>query len=251
MVADSNTAIDAVADAAKAQANTAAETTKTVAKAGEERAKTASDAGKRVAKAAAKARRSSARKVRKTAKTATRKTTTRKTTAARTKAQPARNERNDQMKFDPSNVFAGFGAFPGAPAFEKLFSQAAERGEDAAKRSRKAAEQLADLYRGNIDAFVEAGRIAATGAQSIGQDIAAKSRDGIEQAANGVRALTEAKSPTELLQLQSEYARTAFDRFVEDSSALTEKFVKLAGEAFQPISNRASSNVEKLNDIAA
>ena len=256
MVADSNTAIDAVADAAKAQANTAAETTKAVAKAGEERAKTASDAGKRVAKAATKARRSSIRKARNSAKAATRKTTarktnTRKTTAARAKAQPARNERNDQMKFDPSNVFAGFGAFPGAPAFEKLFAQAAERGEDAAKRSRKAAEQLADLYRGNIDAFVEAGRIAATGAQSIGQDIAAKSRDGIEQAANGVRALTEAKSPTELLQLQSEYARTAFDRFVEDSSALTEKFVKLAGEAFQPISNRASSNVEKLNDIAA
>ena len=243
MVADSNTAIDAVADAAKAQANTAAETTKTVAKAGETRAKAASDAGKRAVKAASKARRSSARK------TSARKT--RKISAARPKAKPARNERNDQMKFDPSNVFAGFGAFPGAPAFEKLFAQAAERGEDAAKRSRKAAEQLADLYRGNIDAFVEAGRIAATGAQSIGQDIAAKSRDGIEQAANSVRALTEAKSPTELVQLQSEFARTAFDRFVEDSSALTEKLVKIAGEAFQPISNRASSNVEKLNDIAA
>ena len=252
MVADSNTAIDAVAEAAKAQSNSAAETTKTVAKAGENSAKATAEAGKRAAKAAPKRRRSSARKVRKSAKTTARKTaaktarTAAKTNnAARAKAKPARTERNDQMKFDPSNVFAGFGAFPGVPAFEQLFSQAAERGEDAAKRSRKAAEQLADLYRGNIDAFVEAGRIAATGAQSIGQDIAAKSRDGIEQAANGVRAITEAKSPTELVQLQSEYARSAFDRFVNDSSALTEKFVKLAGEAFRPISNRASSNAER------
>jgi phasin family protein len=63
--------------------------------------------------------------------------------------------------------------------------------------------------------------------------------------------LAEAKNPTELLQLQSDFARSAFDRFVEDSSALTESFVKLAGEAFQPISNRASKNAEKLNDIAA
>jgi phasin family protein len=125
------------------------------------------------------------------------------------------------------------------------------RSEETAKRSRKAAEELAEMYRGNVDAFVESSRIAATGAQSIGQSIAAKSRDGIEQTANTVRSFAEAKNPTELLQLQSDFARSAFDRFVEDSSALTESLVKLAGEAFQPISNRASSNVEKLNDIAA
>lgn len=166
------------------------------------------------------------------------------------KAKPAK-ERNDEMKFDPTNIFAGFGAFPGTSAFEKLFNDAAERGEEAVKRSRKAAEELADLYRGNIDAFVEAGRIAATGAQSIGQDFVAKSRDGIEQTANSVRAFAEAKTPTELLQLQSDFARSAFDRFVEESSALTESVVKLAGEAFQPISNRASANVDRLNNIAA
>ena len=69
--------------------------------------------------------------------------------------------------------------------------------------------------------------------------------------ASTIRTVAEAKSPTELLQLQSDFARTAFDRFVEDSSALTESFVKLAGEAFQPLSSRASANVEKFNQIAA
>ena len=111
--------------------------------------------------------------------------------------------------------------------------------------------ELADLYRGNVEAFVEASKIAATGAQSIGQDMVAKSRDGLEQSANSVRTFAEAKSPTELLQLQSDFARTAFDRFVEESSALTESVVKLAGEAIQPLSNRASANVERLNKIAA
>ncbi|HET9810683.1 MAG TPA: phasin family protein [Sphingomicrobium sp.] len=151
------------------------------------------------------------------------------------------------MKFDPSNIFAGFGPVP----FDKLFAETAERGEEAAKRSRKAAEQFADLYRGNVEAFVEAGRIAAAGAQSIGQDLAAKSRDSLEQTATTVRSFTEAKNPTELVQLQSDYVRGAFDRFVEDSSNFAESFVKLAGEAFQPISNRASANVERFNEIAA
>jgi phasin family protein len=175
----------------------------------------------------------------------------RKTKTVRSKAQSSAKQRNEEMKFDPTNIFAGFGAFPGAAAFEKLFTEASERGEEAVKRSRKAAEELADIYRGNIDAFVEAGRIAATGAQSIGQDMVAKSRDSIEQTASTVRSLAEAKSATEFLQVQSDYARSAFDRFVEESSNLTESVVKLAGEAFQPISNRASANVERFNEIAA
>jgi phasin family protein len=170
---------------------------------------------------------------------------------ARRKPQVRAKERNQEMTKQNEKIFGAFTAFPGATAFEKLFTEASVRGEEAVKRSRKAAEEIADLYRGNLDAFVEAGKIAATGAQSIGQDLATKSRDSLEQTANTVRSFAEAKSPTELLQLQSDFARTAFDRFVEDSSALTESFVKLAGEAFQPLSNRASANVEKLNQIAA
>jgi phasin family protein len=221
MVAEVNTPSEAVVEAVIENNEAAAETVRAVAEKGARKAKKA------------------ARKARRNAK------------AAAPNAEARANERNDTMTFDPTNIFAGFTALPGASAFESFFNEAASRGEEAVKRSRKAAEELADMYRGNVDAFVEAGRIAATGAQSIGQDIAAKSRETIEQSANSVRAFAEAKSPTELLQLHGEFARTAFDRFVEDSSALTESFVKLAGEAFQPISNRASANVERLNEIAA
>jgi phasin family protein len=168
-----------------------------------------------------------------------------------TKQRRVAKQRNDDMTNETTNIFAGFGAFPAAAVFEKLFTEAANRGEEAVKRSRKAAEEIADLYRGNVDAFVEAGRIAASGAQSIGQDVAAKGRDSLEQTANTVRSFAEAKTPTELLQLQSDFARTAFDRFVEESSTLTESVVKLAGEAFQPLSNRASATVERFNQIAA
>ena len=170
---------------------------------------------------------------------------------AKRKTRVRAKERNEKMTKQNDKIFGAFAAFPAGAAFENLFADASQRGEEAVKRSRKAAEELADLYRGNLDAVVEAGKIAAAGAQSIGQDLVAKSRDSLEQTANSVRTFAEAKSPTELLQLQSDFARTAFDRFVEDSSALTESFVKLDGEAFQPLSSRASANVEKFNQIAA
>jgi len=159
-------------------------------------------------------------------------------------------ERKDEMATEP-NYFAGFTAFPGAQAFEKLFADATGRGEELAKRSRKAAEELADITRANVDALVESGKIATSGAQSIGQQVLAKGRDTVDHAANTVRALAEAKTPADVLQVQSDFFRGQFDRLVEESAALTESLVKVAGEAFEPISTRASLNVERFNELVA
>ena len=242
MVADTNSPAEATVEAVKASTEAAAAVTKaatpkaTVRKTGR--------------KAAAK---TTARKA--TAKTAGRKVTARKATrktAARTQtAKPARTTRNEVMNFQSNKAFAGFNAFPAAEGFQNLFTDTAGRTEEVAKRSRKAAEQFADMARGNVDAVVEASRIAATGAQSIGQSVIAKSRDNLELAADTVRSMTEVKNPADLLQLQANFWRGSFDRFVEESASLTESMVKLAGESFQPISNRTSANVEKFNEIAA
>ena len=151
------------------------------------------------------------------------------------------------MKFD--NNF--FNAIPTAAPFQTLFADAGERGQEAFKRTQKAAEELAELTRANIEAMVDAGRIAVEGTRTLGQDVVASGRDGVEKAAEAVRSFAEAKSPTEFLQLQGEFARTSFDRMVAESSKLTESFVKLAGEAFQPLSNRASANAERFNSFVA
>lgn len=237
MVADTNTPAEAIVEAVKATTN-----------------ETAATARKTTARRKPAARKTAARKTSKAATASTaRKTTARKArkSNARVQAQPARSKRNDEMNFQNNNAFAGLGAFPAANGFQNLFNDAAGRTEQVAKRSRKAAESLADITRGNVDAVVEASRVAATGAQSISQSVIAKSRDNLELAADTVRSMTEAKSPTDLLQLQANFWRGSFDRFVEESASLTESMVKLAGETFQPISTRTSESVERINDLVA
>jgi phasin family protein len=149
-----------------------------------------------------------------------------------------------------NNAF-NFDAIPAFAPFQTIFADANERGQGLVKKSQKVAEELADLARANVEAVVEAGRVATEGARTIGQDVVAKQRDGFEQAADAIRSLAEAKSPTEYLQLQSDFARASFDRAVAESSKLTESLVKLAGEAFQPLSNRASANAERFNTLVA
>ena len=167
-------------------------------------------------------------------------------------AKPAapKIERTKTMTFDATKLFA-FDALPGTDKFQTLFADAGERGQEIVKKSQKAAEELSDLAKANVEAFVEAGKIAVGGAKAIGQDVIASGREGIEQASDAVKTLAEAKSPAEFFQIQSELARASFDRIVAETSKLTERVVKLAGEAAQPLQTRASLNAERINTLVA
>ena len=241
---------EAAAEAPAKVAKAIADTVETVATETAKTAKRTRAATKRRSKRAAKAAKPAvaARKTR-ASKAARRATTTR--TAARKPAAAAFIPRIQDMNFVPNNAFTGFDAFSGATPFQSLFADAGERSQEAVKKSQKVAQELADIAKANVEAVVEAGRLAAEGARSIGQDAVARSREGAEQAADAIRSLAEAKSPTEFIQLQSELARTSFDRAVAETSRLTESMVKLAGKAFQPLSNRATANAESINKFVA
>ena len=210
-------------------------------------------------KVAKRTRATTARRVKREAaveKAAVRRSTRRTTRKTRTTARKTASKapRAAQQRIDTvtnTNFFNGFDAVPAFAPFQNMFADANERSQDLAKRSQKVAGELADLARANVEAIVEAGRVASEGARSIGQEVVASSRDGVEKTADAIRSLAEAKSPTEYLQLQSDFARASFDRAVSESSKLTESLVKLAGEAFQPLSNRASANAERFNTLVA
>jgi phasin family protein len=230
---------EAAAEAPAKVAEAVADTVETIVK---ESAKTA---GRTRAAATRRVKREAAAQ-KTAAKAATRRTIRKTRTAARKSA--AAQERIETVT---KTAFNGFDAIPAFAPFQTIFEEATGRSQELVKRSQKVAEELADLARANVEAVVEAGRVATEGARTIGQDVVAKQRDSFEQAADAIRSLAEAKSPTEYLQLQSDFARASFDRAVAESSKLTESLVKLAGEAFQPLSNRASANAERFNTLVA
>ena len=242
-----------MADETQVQAKAAAEAPAKVAEAVAQTVQTVVQESAKVAKRTRAAKARQAKRVasaeKSAPKTATRKTGRRKPRNAARKTAAAAQKRIETVT--NTNFFNGFEAVPALAPFQALFAEANDRSQELAKKSQKVAEELADLTRANVEAVVEAGRVAAEGARAIGQDVVASSRDGVEQAADAIRSLAEAKSPTEYLQLQGEFARASFDRAVAESSKLTESLVKLAGEAFQPLSNRATANAERFNTLVA
>ena len=159
-------------------------------------------------------------------------------------------ERNTPMAYDFTKMFAGF-ELPAADRFQTIFADAGDRSQDMVRKSQAAAGEMTELAKANIEALTEAGRIAATGVRSIGQSALATSREGFEQASSSLKTLADAKSPTEFFQIQSDLAKASFDRVVAEGSKFAEAMVKLAGEAAQPLSNRATINAERINELAA
>jgi len=205
---------------------------------------------KRTIAKAARATKDQAKATRSAVKTARRAKPRRAAKAAGAR-KPAAKERIETVTKNTNNWFSGFNALPNTGSFQTLFADAGERGQEVVKRSQKAIEDLTEVSKANVEALVDAGKIAVEGARSLSQDVVETGREGVEKAADVVRALAEAKSPTEFMQLQTEFARAQFDRFVAESSRLTESFVKLAGEAIQPIQTRATLNAERINKLVA
>ena len=241
-----------MADETKVEVQAAAEAPAKVVEAVADTAATiATESVKTVKRARAVTARRAKREAVVAPKTVTRraKISRRKTRNSARKTVRVAQKRNETVT--NNTFFKGFEAVPAFAPFQSLFADAGDRSQDLVKKGQKVAEELADLARANVEAVVEAGRVASEGARSLGQDVVAKQRDSFEQAADAIRSLAEAKSPTEYLQLQGDFARASFDRLVAESSKLTESMVKLAGEAFQPLSNRATANAERFNTLVA
>ena len=256
------TAIDATVEAAAkaiAPVQVAAEAAaatgrKNVTKAAKRVAKPRAKAAAKAAVAAKPAVTSAARKpARKTsakteASTARRKYVRKTVAAAKTATAPF--IKGTKIMTD-TNWFSAIPTVPGADKLQSLFGDVNAKGQDAVKKSQAFAEQLTEAAKANLEAVVESSKIATAGVRDLGTEIVATTKSSVEQATAAVKTLTEAKSPTEFFQLQSEMFRASFDRMVADGSKLTEQMVKFAGEAVQPLSNRASVNAEKFSELTA
>ncbi|MEN3745769.1 TIGR01841 family phasin [Sphingomonas sp. HF-S3] len=128
---------------------------------------------------------------------------------------------------------------------QNFFSDVNERGKVAVEKSTKMIEEANEFAKGNVEAIVESGKIAAKGFETLGQDAADYGRRSFESATAALKSMASAKSPTEFFKLQSDFIRTSFDSYVAEASKNTEAMLKLAGEAAQPLSNRVAVAAEK------
>ncbi len=112
------------------------------------------------------------------------------------------------------------------------------------------AGEATELAKGNVEAIVESGKILGQGVQDFARGEVEAAKDAFETVTADVKAMVAVKSPAELFQLQGEIARRNFDALVARASKNAEVSMKLANDAFAPISSRISVVTEKVSKAA-
>lgn len=138
-----------------------------------------------------------------------------------------------------------------AEQIKTVIGDANARAKTAMEKSAKIVEELAELTRGNVEAFVASSKVAAKGFETMSQDAAEYGRKSFEGATQAFKSFGEIKSATDFFKLQGDFARSAFDSAVAESARVSETVLKLAGDVAEPLTSRYSVAAERVKTLAA
>lgn len=134
---------------------------------------------------------------------------------------------------------------------ETVYADLNEKAKASVEKSTKAIEELSDLAKGNVEALVESGKIAAKGMETLGQEAVDYSRKSFEKATASFKTFSTIKTPTEFFQLQSQLFSSSFDDFTKEAAKSSEAMMKLAGDVASPLTARVTLVTDKVKSLAA
>lgn len=133
---------------------------------------------------------------------------------------------------------------------KEALADAQTRAKTAFAKTGELASEVTEFNKGNVEAVVESGKIFFAGMQDMGREQIAATKSVVETVQGDFKKVAAVKSPTELVQLQGEFARRNFDAAVSFGSKNTEALFKLYNDAFAPLSSRMSVAAEKIRKAA-
>jgi phasin family protein len=132
---------------------------------------------------------------------------------------------------------------------------AAKNGAEALKSGFEKAVKNYDHFVGfgkeTVEAYVKAANVAGKGAETLHNEIFAFSKQSFENTIAQTKALMATKSVHEAMELQSDFAKTAFDGYVSKMTQLSELVVSTTKDSFAPIQGRVQAWVDVVQNARA
>jgi Phasin protein len=99
----------------------------------------------------------------------------------------------------------------------------------------KIGEQFQKVGKEGFDAVVRAYGQTNKGFQAIAAEVTDYSKTAFEDATRAFQQLVSAKSAEQAFEIQSQYAKKAYDAYIAEMSKLGQMWVDLAREAYKPV----------------
>jgi hypothetical protein len=110
----------------------------------------------------------------------------------------------------------------------------------------KFGEEFQRAGKDGFDASVRSLGEVHQGLQAIAATVTGYSKKAFEDGTRAFEQLIGAKSFEQALEIQSQYAKNAFDAYVAQTSKLSEMYVDLARTAYQPVEQAVAKTAKKV-----
>lgn len=97
----------------------------------------------------------------------------------------------------------------------------------------------------NLEAVVASAAAAQKGAEALSQQALAYGKKSWEDGVAAAQSLTQARSVQELVELQTNYAKSAVEAYLSEATKAADVFTASVKDSFKPINERVTATVEK------
>jgi phasin family protein len=132
-----------------------------------------------------------------------------------------------------------------AQGYEQVYANTKEQLDKVNEFAFQGHPELADFNKETVEAVIASSNVVAKGVEDLGQEIATYTQAAVEKNIETAQKLFAVKSVQDAFDLQTEWAKSAFDGFVAESAKLQDMSMALGTKASEPISKQVNAAVEK------
>jgi phasin family protein len=118
--------------------------------------------------------------------------------------------------------------------------------KDTVEKSMSALAEMNVHSKKNLEAVVASVTAATKGAETLGAHAMAFSKKAMEDHVSAAKTLASAKSVQEVVELQTSFAKTAFETYIAEMNKMAETVAASMKESMSPINERVTAMVERV-----
>lgn len=127
---------------------------------------------------------------------------------------------------------------------EAAFKNGTEAFKTGFDKAVKNYDQFLGYGRETVEAYVKAANAAGKGVETINGEIYAFSKQSIEDSIAATKAVLGSKSVHEAFEVQTDFAKSAFDAYVGQMTRLSEIFTSTSRQTLAPLQGRVQAWVD-------
>ena len=134
---------------------------------------------------------------------------------------------------------------------EEFTAEAKKTMEEGVEKMSKGLEDATQFGQQNVEAVVASGKVLAKAAEEMNAEILSFSKKSYEDSMAAAKEMTAVKTVTEFFEMQTSFAKTAFEGMVAEATKLNEMYDAAAKQAFEPLNARFTAAAEIVKDYRA